>query len=50
MGVEEFDQLGKIGERTGQPVDLVDDDHVDPVSANISSSLLRAGLSIEPPE
>ena len=35
MGVEQLDQLGEVGERAGQPVDLVDDDHVDPVSANI---------------
>ena len=35
MGVEELDQLGEVGERAGQPVDLVDKDHVDPVSANI---------------
>jgi hypothetical protein len=25
MGVEEFDQLGEVGERAGQSVDLVDD-------------------------
>src|SRR3984957_15742800 len=35
MRIEEFDQLGEVGERAGQPVDLVDDDHIDPVSANI---------------
>ena len=35
MGVEEFDQLGKVGERAGQPVDLVDNDHVDPASPNV---------------
>jgi hypothetical protein len=35
MRVEQFDQLGEVGERAGQPVDLVDNDHVDPVSANI---------------
>jgi hypothetical protein len=26
MRIEEFDQLGEVGERAGQPVDLVDDD------------------------
>ncbi len=26
MGVEHIDDLGEIGERAGQPVDLVDDD------------------------
>src|ERR1700751_225624 len=35
MGVEQLDQLGEVGERAGQPVDLVDDDHVDPMSANV---------------
>ena len=35
MGVEQFDQLGEVGERAGQPVDLVDNDHVDPSSANV---------------
>src|SRR6202043_1380455 len=27
--VEDLDELGKIGERAGQPVDLIDDDHID---------------------
>ena len=35
MGVEQFDQLGEVGERAGQPVDLVDNDDVNPSSANI---------------
>ena len=29
MFVEEFDELGEIGERPCQPVDLVDDDDID---------------------
>jgi hypothetical protein len=29
MVVEEFHQLGEVGERTGQPVGLVDDNGVD---------------------
>ena len=33
MGVEQLDQLGKVGERAGQPVDLVDNDDVNPSSA-----------------
>src|SRR5580698_4730986 len=40
MSVEEFDQLGEVGERAGQPVDLVDNDDVDPVSANVIKELL----------
>ena len=35
MRIEEFYQLSEVGERAGQPVDLVDDDDVDPVSANV---------------
>ena len=30
MGVEQLDQFGEIGKRTGETVDLVDDDDVDP--------------------
>jgi hypothetical protein len=30
VGVEQLDQLGEVGKRTGQPVDFVDDDDVDP--------------------
>src|SRR3984957_9419360 len=32
MGVEQLDQLGEVGKRAGQSVDLVDNDHVDPAS------------------
>src|SRR5580704_13338162 len=28
-GVKDVDELGKIGERARQPVDLIDDDHID---------------------
>src|SRR3984957_4686763 len=41
MGVEELDQLGEVGERAGQPVDLVDNDHVDPGSTNVIKELLE---------
>ena len=50
MLVEDLDQLGEVGERSGQPVDLVDEDDVDPSRLTASSSFLRAGLSIDPPE
>ena len=30
VGVEQLDQFGEVGERTGETVDLVDDDDVDP--------------------
>ena len=35
MRVEQFDQLGEIGKGAGQPIDLVDDDDVDSVSAHV---------------
>ena len=41
MLIEEFHQLGKIGERTGQPVDLVDDDDVDLAGADIVQQTLQ---------
>jgi hypothetical protein len=41
MRVEEIDQLGEVGERARQPVDLVDDDHVDPSRPNIVQELLE---------
>ena len=28
MGIECLDQLGEVGERAGEPIDLIDDDHV----------------------
>ena len=35
MGVERLDQLGEVGERSGQPIDLIDDDDVDPSGLHI---------------
>src|SRR5271155_2913551 len=43
LGVEEFDQPGKIGERAGQPVDLVDDHDVDPAGSDIGDQVLQGG-------
>ena len=40
MGIECLDQLGEIGQRPGQPIDLIDDDHVDPSRLNIDEQLL----------
>src|SRR5258707_4779137 len=36
LGVEDLDNLGKIGERAGQPVDLVDGNGVEPPRLHIS--------------
>jgi hypothetical protein len=41
MLVEEFHQLGKVGERAGQPVDLIDDDDVDLPAADIIEEFLQ---------
>ncbi len=41
MSVEELDELGEVGKRTGQAVDLVDDDDVDAPLAN--ALVLRPG-------
>jgi hypothetical protein len=38
MGVEQLHQLGEVRQRTGQTVDLVDDNDVDPVVA-VSTAL-----------
>ena len=41
--VEELDQAGKIGERAGQPVDLVHDHDIDPARPDIGEQALRRG-------
>ena len=41
MRIEQFDQLGEVGERAGQPVYFVNDDDVDPASANVIEDLLE---------
>ena len=40
-GIEDLDDLGKIGEQTGQPVDLVDDD-IDPPRGDVGEQPLRS--------
>src|SRR2546421_4699050 len=42
-GIEDLDDLGKIGERSGQPVDLVDDHDVDPPRREVGEQLLQSG-------
>ena len=41
MGIERLDQLGEVGERAGQPIDLIDDDHVDPSRLHVGEQLLQ---------
>jgi hypothetical protein len=43
FGIEDLDDLGKIGERAGQPVDLVDDHRVDPPRRDVCEQLLQSG-------
>src|SRR6266852_2776509 len=37
-----LDQPGKIGERAGQPVDLVDDEDIDPASLDVCEQALES--------
>ena len=41
MGIEQFDQLGKIGQGARQAIDLVDDNDIDPVGSNVSEEMLQ---------
>ena len=41
MGIEQFDQLGEIGQGTRQAIDLVDDNDIDPVVSNVIEELLQ---------
>jgi hypothetical protein len=41
-GIEDLDDLGKIGERAGQPVDLVDDDNINPPRSDVGEQPLRS--------
>ena len=41
MRVEHLDQLGKVEQRAGEPVDLVDHDHVDPAGLDVGEQALQ---------
>jgi len=43
VGIEQFNQLGEVGQGPRQAVDLVDDDDVDLPGANIVQQLLKVG-------
>ena len=43
MGVKQLHELGEVGERPGQAIDLVDDHNVDPALSDVSEQLLQAG-------
>ena len=42
LRIEDLDDLGKIGERAGQPVDLVDDDGIDPPRRDVGEQPLQS--------
>jgi hypothetical protein len=39
MGIERLNQFGEVGERAGQPIDLIDHDHVDPSRLYVDEQL-----------
>jgi len=41
MGIEQFDQFCEVGQRSGQPVDLIDDDDVDLAGSDIVQQPLQ---------
>ena len=41
MGIEQLDELGKIGQRSRQAVDLVDNNDIDPAGPDIGQKLLK---------
>ena len=41
MGIEQFDQLGEIGQGARQPIDLIDDNDIDPAGSNVIEELLQ---------
>ena len=46
MGIEALDQLGEVGERAGETIDLVDDDDLHPALSHFGQKLLQ-GRTIE---
>ena len=43
MGVKQLHELGEVGERPRQAIDLVDDHNVDPALSDVGEQLLQAG-------
>jgi len=48
MVVEQLDELGEVGERAGQAVDLVDNHDIDLALADIRKKLLKGGAIYRP--
>jgi hypothetical protein len=43
VGIKQLHELGEVGERPGQAIDLVDDYNVDPALPYVGEQLLQAG-------
>src|SRR5215218_4953992 len=43
VGIEDLDELGEVGERAGEPVDLVDHHHIDELRADCREEPLQSG-------
>ena len=41
MGIEQFDQFCKVGQRSGEAIDLINDDDVDLPASDIVQKLLQ---------
>ncbi len=41
MGVEQFYQFGKVGQRPGQAINLVDENHIDQAGSDIFQEFLK---------
>ena len=41
MGIEQFDQLGEIGQGACQAINFIDDNDIDPASSNVIEELLQ---------
>jgi hypothetical protein len=41
MGIEQFDQLGKVGQRSRQTIDLIDDNDIDLAILDLGQKLLE---------
>ena len=50
VAIEDLHQLGEVGERSRQAIDLVDNDDIDLSGLDIGHQPLRAGRSMVPPE
>jgi hypothetical protein len=53
VGIEDLDDLGEVEERPGQPVDLIDDHHIDLARRDIAEKRFEdwtvQGLPEKPP-